>query len=227
MPLKSAAKNNFADSRITLNLTGFYYDYTGYQVAKFVNQTVSTENVDATVKGLEFEASFEPVRGLRFDTQIGYLDTNINGGSSIDSHDRTQGNASLVAVRSIDPASFATMCVVPLAVAVGTQSAINGGFAPSEAMASLCTGPFAFPGANAGVPVNLTGKQLPNAPHWTLSFGAEYSTDLGAEWRGTLRADYYHQSSSFARMYNTEVDRLNGYDNLNLSLRFESDKKRA
>jgi outer membrane receptor protein involved in Fe transport len=217
-------KNTLADNRITLNLTGFYYDYTGYQVAKFVNQTVSNENVDATVKGLEFEASFEPVRGLRFDTQIGYLDTNISGGSSIDSHDRTQGNASLVAVRSIDPGSFATLCVVPLAVAVGTQSAINAGFAPSEAMASLCTGPFAFPGANAGVPVNLTGKQLPNAPHWTLSFGAEYSTDLGADWRGTLRADYYHQSSSFARMYNSVVDRLNGYDNLNLSLRFESDK---
>ena len=219
-------KNSLADRRVTLNLTGFYYDYKGYQVAKFVNQTVSNENVDATVKGLEFEAAFEPVKGLRFDTQIGYLDTRIKGGSSIDSHDRTQGDASLVAVRSIDNASFATMCVVPLAVAAGTQAAINAGGAgapPSEAMASLCTGPFAFPGASAGVPVQLKGKQLPNAPHWTLAFGAEYSADIASDWRATLRADYYKQSSSFARMYNTVVDKLTGYDNLNLSLRLASE----
>ena len=217
-------KNSLADRRVTLNLTGFYYDYKGYQVAKFVNQTVSNENVDATVKGLEFEAAVEPVKGLRFDTQIGYLDTKIKGGSSIDSHDRTQGNSTLVAVRSIDNASFATMCVVPVAVAAGTQSAINAGLAPSQAMASLCTGPFAYPGASAGVPVQLNGKQLPNAPHWTLSFGAEYSTDIGADWRGTVRADFYRQTSSFARIYNTVVDQLTGYDNLNLSLRFASDK---
>jgi outer membrane receptor protein involved in Fe transport len=218
-------KNSLADGRVTLNLTGFYYDYKGYQVAKFVNQTVSNENVDATVKGLEFEAAFETVKGLRFDTQIGYLDTSIKGGSSIDSHDRTQGNASLVAVRSIDNASFATMCVVPLAVAAGTQSAINAGLAPSEAMASLCSGPFAFPGANAGVPVNLKGKQLPNAPHWTVSVGGEYRMEFGPEWSGTFRADYYRQASSFARIYNTVVDKLTGYDNLNLSYRLASEEK--
>lgn len=216
-------KNSLADRRVTLNLTGFYYDYKGYQVAKFVNQTVSNENVDATVKGLEFEAAFEPVEGLRFDTQIGYLDTNIKGGSSIDSHDRTQGDATLAAVRSIDNASFATMCVLPVAVLANVQGGINAGAIPSEAMASLCSGPFAVPGASAGVPVQLKGKQLPNAPHWTLAFGAEYSADIARDWRATLRADYYKQSSSFARMYNTVVDKLTGYDNLNLSLRFASE----
>ena len=220
-------KNSLADRRITLNLTGFYYDYKGYQIAKFVNQTVSNENVDATVKGLEIEAAFEPVKGLRFDTQIGYLDTKIKGGSSIDSHDRTQGNAALVAVRSIDPGSFATMCVVPVAVAAGLQAAINAGgpgAPPSEAMTSLCTGPFAFPGANAGVPVQLNGKELPNAPHWTVAFGGEYRMDFNDDWSGTLRGDYYRKSSSFARIYNTQLDTLRAYDNVNLSLRLSSEK---
>jgi outer membrane receptor protein involved in Fe transport len=222
------SKNTFADGRITLNLTGFYYDYAGYQISKFANQTISTENVDATVKGFEFEAAIEPVRGLRFDTQIGYLDTRIDGGSSIDSFDRTQGNAALTAVRSIDPGSFGVSCVVPVAVAAGLQAAINAGgpgAPPSEAMASLCTGPFAFPGASAGVPVQLTGKQLPNAPHWTFSIGGEYRMDFGDEWTGTFRADYYRQSSSFARIYNTQIDQLAGYDNLNLSYRIVSEDK--
>ncbi len=221
-------KNTLADGRVMLNLTGFYYDYAGYQISKFANQTISTENVDATVKGFEFEAAFEPVRGLRFDAQIGYLDTRISGGSSIDSFDRTQGNTTLTAVRSIDPGSFGVSCVVPVAVAAGLQAAINAGgpgAPPSEAMASLCTGPFAFPGASAGVPVQLAGKQLPNAPHWTLSFGGEYRMEFGDEWTGTFRADYYRQTSSFARIYNTQIDQLAGYDNLNLSFRFAADDK--
>jgi outer membrane receptor protein involved in Fe transport len=218
-------KNTFADRRVTINLTGFYYDYKGYQISKFANQTISTENVDAKVKGVEFEAAFEPVKGLRFDTQIGYLDTKIGNGTSIDSFDRAQGDASLVTVRSIDPGSFGTSCVVPLAVAAGLQGAINGGFAPSEAMASLCTGPFAFPGASAGVPVQLNGKQLPNAPHWTMSFGGEYRMEFGSEWTGTFRADYYRQASSFARIYNTAIDGIKGYDNLNMSYRIASEEK--
>jgi len=220
-------KNTLADRRVTLNLTGFYYDYKGYQIAKFVNQTVSNENVNATVNGLEIEAAFEPVKGLRFDTQLGYLDTKIGNSSSIDLYDRTQGDATLVTVRSIDPGSFATSCVVPLAVAAGLQAAINAGgpgAPPSQAMASLCTGPFAFPGASAGVPVQLKGKQLPNAPHWTMAFGSEYSADVTASWRGTLRADYFHQASSYARIYNTVVDEIRGFDNLNLSLRLASEK---
>jgi outer membrane receptor protein involved in Fe transport len=220
--LELGTKNSLADKRVTLNLTAFHYDYKDYQIAKFVNQSVSNENVDATVKGLEFEAAIEPVNGLRFDTQIGYLDTSIRSGSSIDLFDRTQGNATLAAVRSIDAASFATSCVLPLAVLANVQAGINAGAIPSEAMASLCTGPFAVPGANAGVPVQLNGKQLPNAPHWTMSFGTEYGASFGSDWRGTLRADYYRQTSSFARMYNTVVDKLTGYDNVNLSLRVVS-----
>ncbi|MDT0507020.1 TonB-dependent receptor [Novosphingobium sp. MMS21-SN21R] len=218
------AKNSLADGRVTLNLTGFYYDYKSYQIAKLVNQSVSNENVDATVKGIEFEGAVEPVRGLRFDTQIGYLATRIGNGSSIDLLNRTQGDPTLATVRSIDNGSFGASCVLPVAVLAGVQGAINGGFIPSEAMASLCTGPFAVPGASAGIPVQLSGKQLPNAPHWTMAFGAEYGTDIGSEWRSTLRADYYRQTSSFARIYNTGVDGIQGYDNLNLSLRVASEK---
>ena len=219
-------KNKFADGRVTVNLTGFYYDYKGYQISKFANQTISTENVDAKVKGFELEAAFEPVKGLRFNSQIGYLDTKIGNGTSINSYDRTQGNASLVTVRSIDAGSFGVSCVVPLAVAAGLQGAINSaGGPPPQAMATLCTGPFAFPGASAGIPVQLNGKELPNAPKWTLAFGGEYRMEFGDEWSGTFRADYYRQASSFARIYNTTIDRLKGYDNLNLSYRIASEEK--
>ena len=217
-------KNTLADGRVVFNLTGFYYDYTGYQIARAANQTVFNENVDARVQGLEFEAGFEPVDGLRFDTQIGYLDTEIRNGSSINLNDRTQGDVTLATVRSIDPGSFATSCVLPVAVLADVQGGINAGAIPNEAMSSLCTGPFAVPGASAGVPVNLEGNQLPNAPHWTLAFGAEYQTELGSDWTATLRGDFFRQTASFGQIFNTTYDRIEGYNNLNLSLRIEAEE---
>jgi outer membrane receptor protein involved in Fe transport len=224
--IEIGTKNTFANRRVTLNLTGFYYDYSDYQISRFANRTISTENVDATIKGFEFEAAVEPLRGLRFDTQIGYLYTRIKGGNSIDLFDRTQGDATLIAVRSIDPGSFGTSCVVPVAVAAGLQAAINSpGGPPPQALATLCTGPFAFPGASAGTPVQLDGKELPNAPRWTLAFGGEYRLEFGSEWSGTFRADYYKQAKSFSRIFNTLIDEIKGYDNLNLSYRLTSDKK--
>ncbi len=56
-----------------------------------------------------------------------------------------------------------------------------------------------------------------------MAFGAEYETALGANWSVTGRADYSYQASRFASIYNTQNDRLNAYDNLNLSLRFARD----
>ena len=218
-------KNLLANRKVTLNLTGFYYDYKGYQISKIVNQSAVNENVDATIKGIEFEAAFEPVRGLRFDTQFGYLHTRIKNGSSIDVLDRTQGDSSLTAVRSIDSGSFATSCVIPTAVLAQVQSGINAGAIPSEAMGSLCTGPNALPFASAGVPVQLAGKELPAAPSWTLSIGGEYRMAFGDEWSGTIRGDYFRQGRSFARIYNTVGDKIDGYDNLNISYRIASEEK--
>src|SRR5690606_34502937 len=38
------------------------------------------------------------------------------------------------------------------------------------------------------------------------------------EWALTLRGDYYRQSKSWARVYNTAIDRLKSWDNTNLSI---------
>ena len=59
---------------------------------------------------------------------------------------------------------------------------------------------------------------MPNAPRWTANLGAQYTWFTGA-WETTLRGDYYWQDDSYFRVYNTEYDRIRGWDNLNLSLR--------
>ncbi|HEY5238456.1 MAG TPA: TonB-dependent receptor [Rhizomicrobium sp.] len=68
---------------------------------------------------------------------------------------------------------------------------------------------------------NLSGNQLPNAPPFTLSAGAQYSMPLSADWAGTARVDGYWQGNSFARVFNDKpYDQLHGYTNVNLSLIF-------
>ncbi len=81
--------------------------------------------------------------------------------------------------------------------------------------------PSKAPNGGEGFAKNLGGNQLPNTPHVTLSFGAQYSMPLSADWAGTLRGDFYSQTGSWARVFNDDpYDRLHGYTNMNFSLIF-------
>lgn len=82
-------KNTMLDGALTLNGNVFFYDYKGYQISRIVDRTAINDNFDATVKGAEVEATYEPLPGLRFKFAGGYEDTRIdNGQSSIDLMDR-------------------------------------------------------------------------------------------------------------------------------------------
>jgi iron complex outermembrane receptor protein len=91
------------------------------------------------------------------------------------------------------------------------------------------TGPNPYPGFNPatapnngeGFAKNLGGNELPNAPPFTVSFGAQYTLPITPDWAGTLRGDYYWQDYSWARVFNDNpYDRLRGYTNVNLTLIF-------
>ena len=67
----------------------------------------------------------------------------------------------------------------------------------------------------------MSGNELPNAPHLTVNVGAQYIFFFD-DWELTLRGDYYRQSESWARVYNTEYDRLEAWDNANLAVTLEN-----
>lgn len=235
-------KNTLLNGAMQLNLTGFYYDYKGYQVSKIINRTSINENIDAENYGVEFESIWQPLDGLRLNAAIGYLHTKIKNASSIDTFDRTQGNPALTLIKS----GSASNCVVSTAHAAQAL-AISSGLVPGVAanpfnLLGVCTpvsaagfgtaiagtgalaaGTNVFGGLlSEGVPVNLSGNELPNAPEWTISLGAQYSWTMG-DWDATLRGDYYHQTKTFARIYNSTADRIKAWDNVNLTLTINND----
>jgi outer membrane receptor protein involved in Fe transport len=78
------------------------------------------------------------------------------------------------------------------------------------------------PGASIdGRAADLSGNELPNSPHWTFSVGGQYTFDLAGGWAATLRGDYYRQSAQYARIYNTAYDKLESWENVNLTLKIE------
>ncbi|PJI90224.1 TonB-dependent receptor [Sphingomonas koreensis] len=75
------------------------------------------------------------------------------------------------------------------------------------------------PNGGRGFAADLGGNELPNSPRLTFNVGAQYTFFVDAgNWELTFRGDYYRQSESFARIYNTEYDRLKAWDNLNLAV---------
>ncbi len=75
------------------------------------------------------------------------------------------------------------------------------------------------PNNGAGFTKDLSGNELPNAPHFTTSFTAEYSVPVTEDWAATLHGDFYWQANSWARVFNDNpYDRLRGYTNVNFAL---------
>ncbi|RHW18581.1 TonB-dependent receptor [Sphingomonas gilva] len=261
-------KNVLMDGRLTLNLTGFYYDYTNYQVSQIVDRISLNENFDARSMGLEFEMAWRPSRSFRLDANLGYLDTRIaDGEQSIDVMDRTQGNEDWVVVRpwvqvpsnciapreavetivgsflgpDIGTFGLAGLCSASNRIGDYITETVGGGGLPFDALYRFVYDPLlpydpnlspidvlggtaprsGAPNGGQGFYADLGGNELPNSPHLTFNVGAQYTFFLDA-FELTFRGDYYRQSESFARVYNTEYDRLRGWDNANLAVTLEN-----
>ena len=110
-------------------------------------------------------------------------------------------------------------CLAPTAAVAGYIALNNpGGLAPAAGLSSQC-----FAVGNPlrdGVPVDLSGHQLPNTPDFTVSAGAQYTFDFSNDWKAVLRGDYYWQDNSFARIYNAVNDILQSYHYVNATLTF-------
>ena len=282
-------KNVLGDGRMTANLTGFYYDYQGYQITRIVNRTSVNANLDATIKGFEAEFTWEPTNGLVFDLNLGYLNSEITDslGGLIDPGNVTNGNAGYTGVsdalrwtrtmafnssgvflgtvgasgatftsatvpagstvRQVTYAdivggnggaaaaaagaiisnpglatiSTAARCIVPNA-AITAISGVSAALLPMACSLARGFGGDPLAGSD-GIKRLLEGNSLPNTPDWTVSFGAQYTMQMGGNWAATARADYYYQADSFSRIFNTSSDTLQSYSQINASLRFENE----
>ena len=240
--LEAGVKTTLYDGMVRFNATAFYYDYKDYQVSQIVDRISLNENFDAISMGLEFETVFQPTNDFRLDMNLGFLKTRVDDGeSSIDVMNRTQGNEDWVVLRPW--IQVPSNCIAPAELVARVLSHPFGSIFGTEHTAALCGGssrigsydpdqtlgqklwqiygftydPFTdAPNGGRGFAADLSGNELPNAPRFTANIGAQYTFHMDG-WDLTLRGDYYHQSSSYFRVYNTEYDRLEGWGSVNMA----------
>src|SRR6185437_4323784 len=105
-------KNTLLDGSVTFNGDVFYYQYQNYQISQIVDRTSGNLNFNATVKGAEVEATWEPVQGLRFNFAGGYENAKLaNGSQAIDLMDRTAGHTDWLVVKPFPTET--SNCVLP------------------------------------------------------------------------------------------------------------------
>lgn len=234
-------KNTLAGGAMQLNATGFYYNYEGYQISAIVNRTSANFNVDAEITGLEIETIWNPASTFVVNANLGLLDAQVVDTFGVDVLDRTNGRADLVVLKNFATASN---CVVSAQGYATVLGAIAAGALDPGATLGICAGAFAGAEAGLGVAdvsyvdsngvtqtiggltpfdgeaVNLDGNALPGTPETTFNIGAEYTWEgvLGGNFDFRVRGDYYYQADAFSRIWNTQRDLLESWDNVNLSL---------
>ncbi|HEX6859077.1 MAG TPA: TonB-dependent receptor, partial [Caulobacteraceae bacterium] len=268
------SKNTLLDGRLTLNLAGFYYDYTGYQISQIVNRAAVNYNFDSTVWGLEIEADWRALENLRFGFKGGYENTKVaDGMKAIDTMDRANGGKpdengiSWILVRPFP--TLPSNCILPtwlfvgdtpwsagyvpelvdvgqrgtgapgpceLAYVLGKDPGTGLDYVPNPTTEDSAVGSMPFhpdypgwdpstaPNNGAGISKDLSGNELPNAPHFTATLTADYTLPLPSDWLMTLHTDLYYQSESWARIFNMEgYDKLKAYTNVNLAAIFTNE----
>ena len=87
-------KGRFLDRRLTVGLSGFYYDYDNLQLSQVLQTSSNTVNAkSARIEGLEFESTFAPDAHLAFNASATWLDATYTNFISPDFLNPAVGNA--------------------------------------------------------------------------------------------------------------------------------------
>jgi outer membrane receptor protein involved in Fe transport len=186
--IEVGAKTRLFDNTLQANITYFYYDYEGLQIAKITNQTSLNENFDASIQGFEGEFIWVPDENWRFSANIAWLDSELDGGSSLDVADINQMGTTDFIINAVN------------------SNVYIGPGCPNDQ--PPC----------AGIEADLDGNQLPNAPEFSVNLGVAYSWQLNNGMEVVAATNYYWQDEFYTRVFNTVNDTVDEWDVWNATL---------
>jgi len=98
--------------------------------------------------------------------------------------------------------------------------------APLRGLFGVPTGPLPFTVLGSGVEVNIRGNELPQAPNYKFSVGAQYTFALGNGMTIVPRADLAYTGSSYGSIFNRPIDRIGGYEIVNAQIQLNGKDER-
>lgn len=244
--IEIGTKNSLLNGAMVVNGAFYYYDYKGLQVTRIVNNSSINENIDSKIWGLEGEMYWRPdfAPGLGLDLVYSYTDTKVDGSESIDPTNRTADNPEWRTLNNLGPGALTGVNFIAQEAGLAAATPICAGLGAAIPVPELsypdgtpalwsraCLDGLAAGGlptqTSDGLPTDLDGNELPNTPKHNVKLGADYTWNINAI-RGdlTIRWDYYWQSKSYAREFNTVGDEIDAWDQHNLSLIYLSSNGR-
>jgi len=237
------SKNTFLDGTLRANITAFFYQYKSLQLSRIIARTSVNDNVDATVYGLEGEFVVQPTRELAINFNASYLKTEVSQDKFLSNpRDPSGGRADAVIIKDITNGSncalvpnvagnaaasngYVTAVNAALGLRAPTSFGADSGVNGATGAFGICSVLDGVNGAsaaaagvqvlNAGVEVNIKGNQLPQAPEFKWSAGAQYTFEFGNGMSAVPRVDYAYTGQSFGNIFNGFVNRIDGYGVLN------------
>ena len=238
------SKNVFANGAFTFNATAFYYKYAGLQLSRIVARTSVNDNIDATIYGLELESIIRPSRNVAINMGASYLKTKAgdSGSRLTNPRDPSGGREDAVIIKDITNGSNCAVVsnsgsvagvngfVTAINAGVGLRAPTsfgansgvkaNGAFGVCSVLTAQAAGAAgaAFGGVtvlSAGVPVNVKGNDLPQAPNVKFSVGAQYTSELSNGMTVVPRIDLTYTGESYGNIFNGQINKIAGYSQAN------------
>ena len=241
------SKNSFLNGTAQVNLTAFYYKYTDLQLSRIVARTSVNDNVSANIYGVEGEFIFNPIPPLLVNMNVSYLSTKVSEDKFLSNpRDPSGGRSDAVIIKDLSNGS--NCAVVPkvagsnaAATHVGVVNSVLGLKGPAPFIEGSgvngALGAFgicaqlqnpAFPTTptvdvlNAGVAVNINGNELPQAPNYKFSVGAQYTFDFANGMNLVPRFDFAFTGESYGSIFNGFVNRVDAYGVINMQAQLNS-----
>ena len=97
--------------------------------------------------------------------------------------------------------------------------------APLRGLFQTPTGPLPFT-VGTGAPVDLSGNELPNAPDFKFSAGAQYTFNFANGMTLVPRGDITFTGDQFSRSFNRDIDRIEGFTQVNAQIQLNGADER-
>jgi iron complex outermembrane receptor protein len=239
----AGSKSEFFDSRLQLNLEGFFYNYQDMQLVVIDGTSLRTENADTRMYGWDLEAKASPIDGLDLGLVVSFLKTEIGEYLTLEPADLasyngnpaderlsngTQASASVieafnrVRLNSRDAAENLTDQGTPRSYATSRTC-----YASLEAVAR------GFPAATrcgrvtpTGGLDDFSGNELSRAPKWKITLSGGYDVPIGRFGTLTPRVQYTWQDDTYFRAFNRSFDLQEDYHLTDLKLEWHSPEER-
>jgi iron complex outermembrane receptor protein len=204
-------KSEFFDSRLRINLEGFFYAYQDMQLALIDGTAIRTENSDTRMYGWDLEAEAQPLPGLSLRAVLNYIDT-----ETLDYY-------------SLDPVSLGSLFENERTNQRTRAESSGLPFPGDRACLQQGTSNVFVPCAEVGDRDGLddfSGNELSRSPEWKFTFSAEYAIPLGDYGTLTPRAQYTWVDDTYFRVFNRDFDLQEDFHKTDLKLIWTSPEER-